>query len=139
MDQDFSFLRHILLYHCNHFFRSIHLEGNRLGRQHISLSAGADLNQLIVSIVKRFGQHQHTGAVGIEGIKIDGVRIVDVLHNQFSGIGIANLESETGYRNNPATLCIPFLNPNRRLEYGVVNEIAVYFAVLADEHIEIFH
>ena len=62
-----------------------------------------------------------------------------MLNHIFTSVGVANLETDTGGRDNLASFRILFHDFNFSFKGGVVNEVAIGFAIFTDIHIKCRH
>ena len=124
--------------HTAFFIRSVlgYIEVHRLSVDNIAIRC-LYFNQCISGTVfKSFGSNQITLIVGVESIDSGDFRISKGLRYQRT-IGLVNLESSTRIRNGIAGFCVHFDNLNEGLKVGIVDEIAIDFAIRRNQHIEI--
>ena len=94
------------------------------------------LHKVIALAVRElFGCDERTVLVGIEGVD-HGQRRVGVAHGNETAVGSVDLKTCSGIRDGLACGAVGLDHVEIGLEVSVVNEIAIDFAVLADEHLK---
>ena len=130
-----AFLRDIMLFHRYLGLCAVHLEWYRRRIKDISV-CGTLFDQFVISIRKRFRHHQLAGGIGVVGVDIHRRRVVDMLHDIFACICISHLESDSTGGDNFSGFDVLLDNLNQGFKGSVIDEVAVYLAVLIHEHIE---
>ena len=141
-DGDRSFLRFVLLDHLDDG-NAVFIGGVFLGHVKVDGSSIEDvtvgslhLHKVIALAVRElFGCDERTVLVGIEGVD-HGQRRVGVAHGNEAAVGSVDLKTCSGIRDGLACGAVGLDHVEIGLEVSVVNEIAIDFAVLADEHLK---
>ena len=99
-----------------------------MGRLHLHKGVTLAVREL-------FGCEERTVLVGVEGVD-HGQRRVGVAHGYETAVGSVDLKTCARIRDGLARSAVGLNYVEIGLEVCVVNEVAIYFAVLADKHLK---
>ena len=130
-DNNFALLRHIMLFHHYHILRPVHREWNRLAVQHIAI-AGLHLNQFILAMGQFIRKHQPAFLIGKERVNGNRRRVIDRLRNQIACRQVADLEPDSGRRDDFPGLRIMLLDTDKARLCRIVQDIGIGLVIGAD-------
>ena len=141
-DGDRSFLRFVLLDYLDDG-DAVFIGGVFLGHVKVDRSSIEDVTVgclhlykvIALTVRELFGCEERTVLVGVEGVD-HGQRRVGVAHGYETAVGSVDLKACARIRDGLARSAVGLNYVEIGLEVCVVNEVAIYFAVLADEHLK---